>query len=93
MQSRKETQTKANYWYQLKFLYGITKEQYQKAFKKQGGKCAVCGKKSHYALVVDHDHSTGKFRGLLCRSCNVAIGNLGDDADGLRRALRYLENK
>jgi hypothetical protein len=38
----------------------------------------------------DHDHRTGKFRGWLCRMCNTAIGALGDDVDGLERALAYL---
>jgi hypothetical protein len=39
----------------------------------------------------DHDHSTGEFKGWLCRNCNTALGGLGDDAAGLLRALAYLE--
>lgn len=63
-------------------------------------KCPICerteeevknrgGKKSG-AWCCDHDHKTGKFRGWLCHDCNRAIGNLGDDANRLQRALEYL---
>lgn len=42
-------------------------------------------------LCLDHCHKTGKFRGWLCGNCNTGIGKLGDNAEGLKRALRYLE--
>lgn len=57
--------------------------------ENRAGECPVCLRKS--ALVVDHDHSTGQIRGWLCRPCNSGLGLLGDTADGLRRALTYLE--
>jgi hypothetical protein len=54
--------------------------------------CQVCGSSgSNRRLSVDHDHTSGKVRGLLCASCNFAIGNMGDDPDKLRAAANYLE--
>lgn len=53
--------------------------------------CECCGTPSKRTLSLDHCHITGKFRGWLCNSCNRAIGLLGDDAVGIRRALVYLE--
>jgi hypothetical protein len=61
--------------------------------KDQGGCCAICGTDTPGTsgiFAVDHDHKTGKVRGLLCRSCNVGIGNLGDDPKRLKEAIRYL---
>jgi hypothetical protein len=43
------------------------------------------------ALVVDHDHISGKFRGWLCRSCNIGIGKLGDNIEGVQNAINYLK--
>jgi hypothetical protein len=51
--------------------------------------CAICGASDQ--LVGDHDHDTGAARGILCRNCNLAIGNMGDDPARLRAAARYLE--
>jgi hypothetical protein len=42
-------------------------------------------------LMRDHDHKTGTFRGWICSACNTAIGKLGDDIEGLKAAIRYLE--
>jgi Recombination endonuclease VII len=78
------------FWWNTKARFGVTREQWEKKFAEQEGRCAICGK-DECELVVDHDHLTKKFRGLLCRSCNVAIGILGDNVDGVRRALKYLE--
>jgi hypothetical protein len=52
------------------------------------GICQLCSKTAK--LVLDHDHETGKFRGWLCNSCNVGLGNLGDNMAGLIRAMTYL---
>jgi hypothetical protein len=51
----------------------------------------LCGEIPDKPLHIDHDHRTGKVRGLLCVSCNTGIGKLGDDVDGLYRALRYVQ--
>ena len=56
-----------------------------------GGGCFICG--SEHRLAVDHDHSTGRIRGLLCGNCNMAIGLLGDDTARLRAAIAYLSPK
>jgi hypothetical protein len=68
--------------------YGITSKDFETMLEKQNGACAVCKKKKK--LCVDHDHETGKVRGLLCRACNTAIGNLGDSHEGLLNAAQYL---
>jgi hypothetical protein len=61
----------------------------------QGGGCGICGspepRTRRGAWHVDHDHVTGVIRGILCHYCNVGIGQFGDDADRLRKAVQYLE--
>lgn len=52
-------------------------------------RCAICSKVSK--MYFDHDHETGMFRGYLCRFCNTGLGRFGDNIDGLRRVLEYLE--
>ena len=52
-------------------------------------KCELCGRVE--ALHLDHDHITHEFRGWLCRSCNTSLGGLGDNVEGLLRAIAYLE--
>lgn len=86
--------------YYLKKTYGLTIEQYEEMNSKQGGKCALCDKKETALsrsgvrrLSVDHDHKTGQIRGLLCMSCNTSIGKLGDNIEGLKKAIEYLERK
>ncbi len=54
-------------------------------------KCECCfGPFNKLGPCLDHDHTTGKFRGWLCSSCNVAIGSLGDTVESLQRAINYL---
>jgi hypothetical protein len=74
--------------------YNLTPDEYQVLLVKQNGVCAICrrppwGKRN--VLMVDHDHETGKVRGLLCSTCNVGLGALHDDAELLRVAIAYLE--
>lgn len=83
--------------------YGLTIEQYEAMFAAQGGVCAICrlperNRQPHRKdgkwvdpLAIDHDHATGKVRGLLCMLCNTAIGKFGDDPVMLRQAADYLE--
>lgn len=79
----------------LNHMYGITLNDYNKMFKNQEGCCAICGKhqtETEKRFHIDHCHSTNKVRGLLCFSCNNAIGQLNDDPAILRKAIEYLEN-
>lgn len=77
--------------------YGITLEQYEVMLSSQDGCCAICGeepgKKNGRVnrLCVDHDHKTDQVRGLLCITCNAAIGMLKDDEDVAHRAVTYLQ--
>lgn len=75
--------------------FGITVEQHTAMLTRQGGVCAICKRNcsSGKALAVDHDHKTGRIRGLLCGKCNQGIGLLGDDAIGVGLALDYLNGK
>jgi phage-related minor tail protein len=69
--------------------YGLTIGGFERLFSRQGGACAICGV-TDKRLVVDHCHTTGAVRGLLCSPCNRALGALGDDIEGLRRATEYI---
>jgi hypothetical protein len=75
--------------YRLRRLYGITKSDYDAMYAEQAGCCAICGRGSP-VLHVDHDHTTGGVRALLCSRCNTALGLFGESPDVLRAALRYL---
>lgn len=71
--------------------YGITLEQYDAMLTEQGGVCAGCGAEpTAISLHVDHDHTTGAVRGLLCFPCNAALGNAGDSAERLLSLAAYL---
>lgn len=98
----KDTRVLGLKYNQLKFYYNITQEQYEQLSASQDGKCAICSKtpkETGSALCVDHDHrccpnnrSCGKcVRGLLCRTCNLALGLLGDDSYYLKKATNYIQ--
>ena len=75
--------------------YGITDAEYQRMFDGQSGKCAICrsdstGHRGQSRLHVDHCHTTGVVRGLLCLSCNHGIGKFRDSIERLERAIEYL---
>lgn len=69
--------------------YGITKADFDSLMLAQGGLCPIC-RDPLTAPHVDHDHRTGAVRGILCMSCNVALGHLGDDVGRVSRAVEYL---
>jgi len=88
-----EVQTR-RYERDLKNKYGLSIDNYNKMFEQQEGRCGIC--KRHQTelikkLVVDHCHDTGKVRGLLCDKCNRGVGFLGDNLEGIKSAVNYLE--
>lgn len=83
--------------YQLKGRYGLTPGEYEQLLRKQGGGCALCGRtysigrdKKVTPLCVDHDHETGRVRGLLCSRCNGLLRKIGDSVAGIMRFVNYL---
>lgn len=68
--------------------YALRREE---MLNEQGGVCAICGAGSAKRWHLDHCHSSGKVRGVLCSECNTGIGKLHDSASLLRRAAEYLE--
>jgi hypothetical protein len=81
----------------LKRNYNLTVEDYDNRLKAQDYGCAICKSKTSKSrttkyLSVDHDHKTGRVRGLLCMKCNHALGNLDDNPETIREALRYILN-
>lgn len=90
--------------YTLKSAYGITLDDYEQMLSAQGGMCAICGQppnptparrkpriRPDRQLVVDHDHRTGRVRGLLCNKCNTGLWGLEDESWRLK-AEAYLED-
>lgn len=81
----------------LRTKYGISLSDYERLLAAQSGRCATCG--SLHAdcrgrrLHVDHDHATGRVRGLLCANCNMALGKVRDDPGLLRRLAEYVETR
>jgi hypothetical protein len=74
--------------------YGLTRPEYDSLVTKQDGRCGICGtsevRRGDYRWCVDHDHSTGKIRGLLCFRCNSAIGLLDDNIGTAEKLVAYL---
>ncbi len=71
--------------------YGITLKDYDQMVLAQNG-CAICGRKYKYKnYQIDHDHKTGRIRGLLCRRCNTSLGTLGDTIESIEKVLQYLK--
>lgn len=73
----------------LRQNYGLSAEAFASLVRAQGNRCAICGTRE--PTCVDHCHSTLRVRGVLCRPCNVGIGQFRDDAKLLLAAARYVE--
>ena len=73
-------------------VYGLLPGGHEQLMAIQGGKCAICqiATGASRRLSVDHDHATGRVRGLLCRPCNTLLGHLRDDTKAIQRAYFYL---
>jgi Recombination endonuclease VII len=74
----------------LFYRYGLTPQTWAEMFERQGKRCGICRKESA-RWVVDHNHTTGKIREILCHGCNVGLGFLEDNPDTVRRAAEYLD--
>lgn len=82
----------------LRTKFGLTEEAYASMLAGQLGLCAICGQPETNngrsgavkPLAIDHDHKSGKVRGLLCDNCNQALGRMEDDPERLEAAARYL---
>lgn len=89
---RKQFPEKKNYYdwaYHIKQHYGISAEEYKEMLINQGGGCKLCGRKPiKNRLPIDHNHSTGKVRGILCTPCNRAVGILEHNIDKLVEYLK-----
>lgn len=101
---RKRKETNREYYKEqsrivnLKYLYGIDIEGWNKLYTEQDGKCPICYSTVSINSNIDHDHTCCKgnkscgncVRGILCGGCNRALGLLRDDVDTLQRAINYL---
>jgi hypothetical protein len=91
--SHPETWSAAKRRYKLKG-YGLTQLQFDDMLSSQNFSCAICGSKEPKGVGnfhVDHCHTTGAVRGLLCHCCNTALGGFKDNPAALRKAATYLE--
>jgi hypothetical protein len=80
----------------LKSAYNISLDDYNKMFNDQNGRCKIClihNSEVKKPLSVDHYHSTGKVRGLLCGSCNLGLGMFKDNTEIMKIAIEYLNEK
>ena len=81
---------------QLRNKYGITLEEYNTILESQNGKCRICETEeclSGKRMAVDHNHQTGKVRGILCFKCNTGLGKFMDSIDLLKQAASYLKEE
>jgi hypothetical protein len=75
----------------IRKMYGMSVDQLQEEISNSDGLCAIC--RQHSDLVIDHDHQSNKYRGLLCRSCNLLLGFAHDEVEMLESAIRYLKER
>lgn len=71
--------------------YGITGNEFRNILDEQKTKCPICNRSINKNLSIDHDHNTGKIRGIICNDCNLAIGNVENSPKRLRAMANYLE--
>lgn len=77
----------------MKREYGLSKEQYDLLVENHKSRCAICNEHNDnltHSLCIDHNHDTGKVRGLLCKKCNTMIGLANDDVELLQKGIAYL---
>lgn len=92
--SKKEDRKRYNNAIRISRDYNLSENDYNQLIISQNNKCAICSKDyndpNKGKLDIDHCHATGKVRGLLCRSCNTAIGKFKDNPELLKKAIDYL---
>jgi len=86
----------------LRKKYGLDLEGFSVVWMACRGRCGICDKQMKWpqkgrgqgldVVAIDHDHATGRMRGLLCNACNKGLGFFGDDVKKIKLALHYLEN-
>lgn len=100
--ANKNRLTRTKWEQRLRYKYGIDVSLFNEILKSQGGRCAICGEKAwmpgegkrrKQTFVVDHDHATGKIRGILCGNCNTALGQFKDSVAVLESAIKYLKEQ
>jgi hypothetical protein len=86
-------------WHRAKLKkYGMTQQDYEQLLLAQNGVCAICRREERgkvngrtLPLSIDHDHTTGRVRGLLCGKCNTSLGGFEDNQTFIMSALTYLQ--
>ena len=94
------THQKAGYRYTLKTRYGMSENEFQEMYSAQNGRCKVCETElgnvfdevNGIRCNVDHCHSSGAVRGILCQGCNTGLGQFKDSIEVLEKAIRYLKD-
>lgn len=90
--NRKPTPRKVKQGRHFKSRYGLLQSEFDEMVRLQEGKCAICGEVPDRILRVDHDHSNGRVRELLCMKCNSGLGMFRDDAERVIAAYYYLRH-
>jgi len=92
--SRADVQLRRRLYY-IEKNHGVSREWYLAQLEKQGNKCACCGrdfsKLKSKEIHVDHDHRTGKVRGIICMKCNFALGDVNDSIERIQKVIDYLK--
>lgn len=70
--------------------YGLSDDDFKHMEQRANGHCELCGRRFTKTPHIDHDHRTGRVRGLLCSACNTGLGRFDDDPERLRAAIQYL---
>lgn len=83
----------ADKWRRIKKIYGLSKDEYFALLFSQLSKCAICGTDVSEKNHIDHCHSTGKVRGILCSKCNQGIGLFCESVDLMQSAIAYIKEK
>lgn len=89
---RERDRSQRRQWRRRLATYGLTVADYQRMHDEQDGRCAICRKPST-RLAVDHCHRTNRVRGLLCKPCNLAVGNVLENAETARALVEYVETR